>query len=66
MTKILFDSNYSELKAQDVLTELRGDPRLVFCEEQRLLLTSVTKLAATFNLVPSSCKRLIPYLGTID
>jgi tyrosyl-tRNA synthetase len=54
-TKILFDSDYSELRANDIISAFSGDHRLVFCEEADLALP-ITKLAAQFRLVPSSSK----------
>lgn len=53
VTKILFDSDYSQLKAGDVISALADDPRLVFVDDQQLFASSLTRLAATHKLTSS-------------
>ncbi|KAH7913681.1 hypothetical protein BJ138DRAFT_1058546 [Hygrophoropsis aurantiaca] len=52
-TQVLFGSDYSTLRADQILNSLSGDPRLVFCEQDVMFGTSLPNLAATFRLVSS-------------
>jgi hypothetical protein len=53
VTKILFDSDYSQLNAEDVISALADDPRLVFVDKEQLFASSLTRLATTFKLSSS-------------
>ena len=55
MTKLLFDSDYSNLRANDIIESLRDDPRLVLVNEVDIIQTSLPKLAAKYGLVASNC-----------
>jgi tyrosyl-tRNA synthetase len=54
MTKLLFDSDYSNLRATDIIESLRDDPRLVLVNEVDILQTPLPKLAAKYGLVASN------------
>lgn len=54
ITRVLYESDYAAIKADDVLRALAGDARLKFCERSELLETPVVKLAAKFGLVHSN------------
>lgn len=54
MTKLMFGSDYLDLKASDVISSFKGDPRLVICSTEDITGIPVTKLAATYGLVSSN------------
>ncbi|KAF8906509.1 hypothetical protein CPB84DRAFT_1822811 [Gymnopilus junonius] len=54
MTKLLFGSDYTDLKAQDVVSSFSRDPRLVKTTMEYILNCPVTKLAAKHGLVTSN------------
>ncbi|KAH9485414.1 Tyrosine--tRNA ligase, mitochondrial [Psilocybe cubensis] len=54
MTTLLFGSDYSELKAEDVTTSLGNDPRLVRVAKSDILSMPIPKLAAKYGLVASN------------
>ncbi|PPQ98626.1 hypothetical protein CVT24_003959 [Panaeolus cyanescens] len=54
ITALLFSSDYTNLKAEDILLALRDDPRLVRISRSELFETPVTKLAAKYGLTPSN------------
>ena len=56
MTKLLFDSNYVSLNAQDIVSAFRGDPRLVTVSADEIMNNPITKLAAKYGLVLSNCE----------
>ena len=55
-TSALFDSDYSEVVAEDIIAALRSDRRLVFCEPDEMLGKRVSNLAVAFELVSSNSK----------
>jgi tyrosyl-tRNA synthetase len=54
-TNVLFGTDYSDLRAQDIVKSLANDPRLVFCTEDQLLGITLPNLAANFGLTSSKC-----------
>jgi len=56
MTKLLFGSQYKDLKADEVISAFENDPRLVKTTMADILGTPVSKLAAKHGLVASNCK----------
>lgn len=56
VTKLLYESDYSLIKADEALEALEGDARLQFVPEQELLSTPIAKFAATCGLASSNCK----------
>lgn len=54
ITRVLYESDYAAIKADDILRALAGDARLKFCERSELLGIPVMKLAAKFGLVHSN------------
>ncbi|CAL1706850.1 unnamed protein product [Somion occarium] len=54
VTKVLYESDLHDLKANEVLAALDGDPRLRFLPEADLLSLPVTKLAFTYGLAASN------------
>ncbi|PPQ71089.1 hypothetical protein CVT26_011629 [Gymnopilus dilepis] len=65
MTKLLFDSNYVSLNAQDIVSAFRGDPRLVTVSADEIMNNPITKLAAKYGLVlsNSAAKNLVASRG---
>lgn len=55
MTKLLFDSDYSTLRADGVIDALNGDPRLILIDEHDAFQTPLPKLVAKHGLVASNC-----------
>jgi len=55
MTKLMFGSHYMDLKASDVISSFKGDPRLVISSIEDITGMPVTKLAAKYGLVSSNC-----------
>ena len=53
VTKLLFDCDYSQLKAEDVISALEDDPRLVYVDKKQLFAFPLTRLATTYALTPS-------------
>lgn len=58
MTNLVFGSNYSKLKAKDVLSSFENDPRLIKLAMHEFFETPVIKLAARYGLVSSNCQSL--------
>ena len=56
MTKILFDSDYTQLKTEDVIFAFEDDRRLVFVDKEQMFASPLTRVATTYNLVSSYCK----------
>ncbi|KAF8734970.1 hypothetical protein AX14_002988 [Amanita brunnescens Koide BX004] len=54
MTKLLFDSDYSTLRADGVIDALNGDPRLILIDEHDAFQTPLPKLVAKHGLVASN------------
>jgi len=54
MTKILFGSEYADLKFEDIIGPLGHDPRLVKISKVEMLNTLITKLASKYGLVSST------------
>jgi tyrosyl-tRNA synthetase len=54
-SRVLYESDYSMIKTEDVVSSLSGDSRLKIIDEGELLNTPVTKLAVQAKLVPSNC-----------
>ncbi len=57
-TEILFGGEGLSPRAEEVVTALEGDPRLVFCERAKVIDEPITKVASTFGLVGSRGKSL--------
>jgi tyrosyl-tRNA synthetase len=55
MTKLVFGSHYSDLKASDVISAFKSDPRLVITTIENITGMPVTKLASQHGLVSSNC-----------
>jgi len=56
MSKLVFGSDYSTLKADDIVSAFEKDPRLAKVTQQELFETTAAKLAAKYGLVTSNCK----------
>ncbi|TFK44730.1 hypothetical protein BDQ12DRAFT_673472 [Crucibulum laeve] len=54
LTKLLFESDYSDLKAENIIAAFQGDPRLVMVDKSELLELPVAKLASKHSLVASN------------
>ena len=55
-TPVLYESDYTSVKASDVLNALSGDPRLKITSDSELFGTSVARLAVHAKLISSNCK----------
>lgn len=53
-SKLLFDADYSNLKAQDVLLAFEDDPRMVQIPMEEALDVPITKLSAKYSLVATN------------
>lgn len=56
MTKLVFGSDYSRLKADDIICSFENDPRLVFITHEELFQVPIIKLASKYGLVSSNCE----------
>ena len=56
MTNLVFGSDYSKIKAGDIVSSFENDPRLVKVTKQELFETPIIKLAARYGLVSSNCE----------
>jgi tyrosyl-tRNA synthetase len=56
MTKLAFGSDYSNLRADDIISSFENDPRLVFVTMEELFQVPIIKLAARYGLVSSNCE----------
>ncbi|KAG6375378.1 hypothetical protein JVT61DRAFT_2934 [Boletus reticuloceps] len=52
-TQVLFGTDYTTLKAEQIIKSLTGDPRLVFCTEEEMFTTSLPNLVANHKLASS-------------
>jgi len=52
-TQVLFGTDYTTLKAEQIIQSLGDDPRLVFCTEEKMFNTSLPNLVASYQLVSS-------------
>lgn len=59
MTKLLFGSEYTDLKFEDIIASFDHDPRLVKISKVEMLNTPITKLASKYGLVSSTCKNTV-------
>ena len=59
MTKLVFGSNYSKLKAEDIILSFEGDPRLAYVTKEELFDVPIVKLAARYGLLSSNCEFLL-------
>lgn len=55
-TQVLFGTDYTTLKVEQITKSLSGDPRLVFCTEEEMFNTPLPNLVANHRLIPSKCK----------
>lgn len=55
-TKVLFGTDYSSLRVDQIIHSLQGDSRLVFCTEGEMFHNSLPTLAVAHKLLPSKCK----------
>ena len=55
-TQVLFGTDYTTLKADQIIKSLTCDPRLVFCTEEEMFSTSLSNLVANYQLASSKCK----------
>ena len=53
-TQALFETSLSQLSAQDIVSALEGDPRLVRCPRDQTLGQPVWKLAGKYGLASSN------------
>lgn len=54
-SKVLYESDYSTVKTEDILESLAGDSRLRIIPREELLGTPIPKLAVQAKLVSSNC-----------
>ena len=54
-SKVLYESDYSMIKTEDVVSSLSGDSRLKIIDKGELLSTPIAKLAVQAKLVSSNC-----------
>lgn len=59
VSKLLFSSEYADLKFEDIITSFGDDPRLVKISKLEMLDTPITKLASKHGLVSSTCKNTL-------
>ena len=59
VSKLLFGSEYANLKFEDIVTSFGDDPRLVKISKVEMLETPITKLASKHGLVSSTCKNAL-------
>ncbi|KAG9316641.1 hypothetical protein JVU11DRAFT_2695 [Chiua virens] len=52
-TQVLFGTDYTTLKAEQIIRALSGDPRFVLCTEEEMFNTSLPHLVANHQLAPS-------------
>ncbi|KAI6157819.1 hypothetical protein BKA82DRAFT_4061984 [Pisolithus tinctorius] len=52
-TKVLFGTDYSSLRADQIIRSLRNDPRLVFCSQDEMFAELLPNLTAIHGLLPS-------------
>ncbi|KAG8213952.1 hypothetical protein J3R82DRAFT_10700 [Butyriboletus roseoflavus] len=52
-TQVLFGTDYTTLKAEQIIKSLTGDPRLVFCTEEEMFNISLSSLVAKHQLASS-------------
>ncbi|KAF8556385.1 hypothetical protein OG21DRAFT_1437203, partial [Imleria badia] len=52
-TQVLFGTDYTTLKAEQIIKSLSGDPRLVFCTEEEMFNTPLPNLVANHQLASS-------------
>ncbi|KAF8810667.1 hypothetical protein BYT27DRAFT_7253498 [Phlegmacium glaucopus] len=56
VSKLLFGSEYADLKFEDIVASFSDDPRLVKLPKAEMLDTPITKLASKHGLVSSTCE----------
>ena len=59
LSKLLFSSEYADLKFEDIITFFGDDPRFVKISKLEMLDTPITKLASKHGLVSSTCKNIL-------
>lgn len=59
VSKLLFSSEYADLKFEDITASFGDDPRLVKISKLEMLDTPITKLASKHGLVSSTCKNTL-------
>lgn len=59
MSKLLFGSDYADLKFEDIVASFSDDPRLVKISKLDMLDTPIIKLASKHGLVSSTCKNTL-------
>ena len=59
VSKLLFSSEYADLKFEDIVASFGDDPRLVKISKLEMLGTPITKLASKHGLVSSTCKNTL-------
>ena len=59
VSKLLFSSEYADLKFEDIIASFGDDPRLVKVSRLEMLGTPITKLASKHGLVSSTCKNTL-------
>ncbi|KAI6021455.1 hypothetical protein BKA83DRAFT_8081 [Pisolithus microcarpus] len=52
-TEVLFGTDYSSLRADQIIKSLCNDPRLAFCSEDEMFTELLPNLAALYGLLPS-------------
>lgn len=55
-SQVLYESDYTSTKTEDILLAMSGDPRLRLLDESELLETPVSKLAVKAKLISSNCE----------
>ena len=56
VSKLLFSSDYADLKFEDIISSFGDDPRFIKISKLEMLDTPITKLASKHGLVSSTCK----------
>ena len=54
-SRVLYESDYSTVKTEDILASLAGDSRLRLISQEELLGTPIAKLAVQAKLISSNC-----------
>lgn len=62
-SKVLYESDYSTVKTEDILESLAGDSRLRRIPREELLGTPIPKLAVQAKLVSSNCAYLYTHIA---
>ena len=64
-TKVLFETGLQNVHANDIISALEGDPRLVFVEMSEILEKPLDLLASVYGLLPSRSEFFFARRGVV-